>query len=108
MNLTNLNLKYKKTNLINFQRYDAENSSHSKNDRLHQWGLVTSDYCTLTGQNKSRTMLMKKWSSAKYYRYSTSNSIVSIEIFVKNFQLVLNKCPNYKILYLKGTRRKAC
>jgi len=49
-------------------KYDAENPGLSKNDRLHQWGLVAREYCQVTGQTKSRTTLMKKMTSAKYYR----------------------------------------
>lgn len=49
-------------------KYDAENPSLSKNDRLHQWALVAREYCQVTGQTKSRTTLMKKMTSAKYYR----------------------------------------
>ena len=58
------------------RKYDAENINLSKNDRLHQWSLVTSEYQQMTGQStKSRTMLMKRWSSARYYRQNEGKSV---------------------------------
>ena len=56
-------------------KYDAENPSLSKNDRLHQWALVAREYCQVTGQTKSRTTLMKKMTSAKYYRDHDGRSV---------------------------------
>ena len=50
------------------EKHNAESPNLSKNDRLHQWGLVAREYCQVTGQQKSRTTLMKKMTSAKYYR----------------------------------------
>ena len=57
--------------------YDAESPELSKNDRLEQWRLVTRDYCRSTGQQKSRTSLMKKWASSKYYYEHLSSRTTS-------------------------------
>ncbi len=49
-------------------KYDADNTTDNKQIRLDRWTLVTDEYCQITGQTKNRTALMKRWSSAKYYK----------------------------------------
>jgi len=34
------------------EKHNAESPNLSKNDRLHQWGLVAREYCQVTGQQK--------------------------------------------------------
>lgn len=56
-------------------KYDAENPSLTKQNRLNAWQNVSDEYCQITGQNKNRTVLMKRWSSAKYYREHEGKTI---------------------------------
>lgn len=50
------------------QKNRAEDVTLTKQSRLDRWTDVTSEYANVTGQTKSRTALMKRFSSVKYYR----------------------------------------